>query len=52
MAQMYGVIKTVMSVKKTTTNCILQGELSRMPMYILVKAGMIGFLERILNGKN
>ena len=40
-----------MRVKKTTPNCIVYGELGRMPMFILVKARMNGFWERILNGK-
>jgi hypothetical protein len=64
MAQKYGVMKTnvietlhlefykyVMRAKKTTPNCIVCGELGRMPMSILVKARMIGFWEHILNGK-
>jgi hypothetical protein len=40
-----------MRVKKTTPNCIVYGELGRMPMSILDKARMNGFWEHILNGK-
>ena len=40
-----------MRVKKTTPNCIVYGELGRMPRSILVEARMIGFWEHILNGK-
>jgi hypothetical protein len=40
-----------MRVKKTTPNCIVYGELGRMPMSILDKARMIGFWECILNEK-
>ena len=43
--------KYVMRVKKTTPNCIVYGELGRMPMSIPVEARMIGFWEHILNGK-
>jgi hypothetical protein len=43
--------KYIMKVKKCAPNCIVYGELGRVPMPDSVKARMIGFWERILTGK-
>jgi hypothetical protein len=43
--------KYIMKFKKCTPNCIVYGELGRVPMSVSVKARMIGFWERILTGK-
>ena len=43
--------KIILNLKKTTPNIILYGELRRYPIDIFVKARMIGFWQRIINGK-
>ena len=43
--------KIILNLKKTTPNIILYGDLGRYPLDIFVKARMIGFWQRILNGK-
>ena len=43
--------KIILNVKKTTPNLILNGELGRHPVSIDIKARMIGFWQRIVNGK-
>lgn len=42
--------KYILKVKKSTPNCIIYGELGRVPLDVSVKARMIGFWERIVNG--
>ena len=41
----------IFKTKKTTPNIILYGELGRYPVEILIKSRMIGFWQRIINGK-
>ena len=43
--------KIILNVKKSTPNCILYGELGRYPISIQIKSRMIGFWQRIVNGK-
>ena len=43
--------KIILNVKKSTPNCILYGELGRYPISILIKSRIIGFWQRIVNGK-
>ena len=43
--------KIILNLKKTTPNIILYGDLGRYPLDIFVKARMIGFWQRIINGK-
>ena len=43
--------KIILNLKKTTPNIILYGELGRCPIDIFVKARMIGFWQRVINGK-
>ena len=43
--------KIILNVKKNTPNLILYGELGRHPVSIDIKARMIGFWQRIVNGK-
>ena len=43
--------KYILKVKKCTPNYIVYGELGRTPMSINIKARMIGFWQRIINGK-
>ena len=43
--------KIILNLKKTTPNIILYGELGRCPIDIFVRARMIGFWQRIINGK-
>ena len=43
--------KYILKVKKSTPNCMVYGELGRIPLYVNIKARMIGFWERIVNGK-
>ena len=43
--------KIILNVKKTTPNLILYGELGRHPVSIDIKTRMIGFWQRIVNGK-
>ena len=43
--------KIILNLKKTTPNIILHGDLGRYPIDIFVKARMIGFWQRIINGK-
>ena len=43
--------KYILKAKKTTPNIILYGELGRYPVEILIKSRMIGFWQRIINGK-
>lgn len=43
--------KIILHAKKSTPNVILYGELGRYHIDILVKARMIGFWQRIINGK-
>ena len=43
--------KNILNVKKSTPNCILCGELGRYPISIQIKSRMIGFWQRIVNGK-
>ena len=43
--------KIILNVKKTTPNVMLYGELGRYPIEILCKSRMVGFWQRIVNGK-
>ena len=43
--------KIILNLKKTRPNIILYGELGRYPIDVLVKTRMIGFCQRIINGK-
>lgn len=43
--------KYLLKVKKCTPNCIVYGELGRVPMSVNIKARMIGFWKRIVTGK-
>ena len=43
--------KYILEAKKTTSNIILYGELGRYTVEILIKSRMIGFWQRIINGK-
>ena len=43
--------KIILNVNKTTPNLILYGELGRHPVSIDIKTRMIGFWQRIVNGK-
>ena len=43
--------KIILQAKKSTPNVIIYGELSRYPIDIAVKSTMIGFWQRIINGK-
>ena len=43
--------KIILNVKKTTPNVMLYGELGRYPIEILCKSRMVGFRQRIVNGK-
>ena len=43
--------KIILNVKQSTPNCILYGELGRYPISIQIKSRMIGFWQRIVNGK-
>ena len=43
--------KIILNVKKSTPNCILYGELGRYHISIQIKSRMIGFWQRIVNGK-
>ena len=43
--------KIILNVKKSTPNCILYGELGRYPFSIQIKPRMIGFWQRLVNGK-
>ena len=40
-----------MKVKKCTPNCIVYGELGRVPMSVNIKARMVGFWKCIVTGK-
>ena len=44
--------KIILKVKKTTPNVMLYGELGRYPINILCKSRMVGFWQRIINGKH
>ena len=44
--------KIILKVKKTTPNVMLFGELGRYPINILCKSRMVGFWQRIINGKH
>ena len=44
--------KIILNVKTTTPNLILYGELGRHPVSIDIKARMIGFWQRLINGKH
>ena len=43
--------KQILKVKKSTPNCMVYGELGRIPLNILIKARMNGFWQRIMCGK-
>lgn len=43
--------KIILQAKKSTPNVIIYGELGRYPIDIAVKSRMIGFWQRIINGK-
>ena len=43
--------KIILNVKKSTPNCILYGELGRYAISIQINSRMIGFWQRIVNGK-
>ena len=44
--------RIILKVKKTTPNVMLYGELGRYPINILCKSRMVGFWQRIINGKH
>ena len=44
--------KCILKVKKCTPNCVVYGELGRVPMSVHISARMIGFWERIVSGKH
>ena len=43
--------KIILNVEKTTSNCILYGELGKYPFNIQIISIMITFWQRIVNGK-
>ena len=43
--------KYILKVKKCTPNYIVYGELGRVPMFVNIKARMVGFWKRIITGK-
>ena len=43
--------KIILKAKKSTPNFMLYGELGRHPISVLIKSKMIGFWQRLVNGK-
>ena len=43
--------KIILKAKKSTPNLMLYGELGRHPISVLIKSKMIGFWQRLVNGK-
>ena len=43
--------KIILKAKKSTPNLLLYGELGRHPLSVSIKSRMIGFWQRMINGK-
>ena len=43
--------KMILKAKKSTPNLILYDELGRYPINIVIKSRMVGFWQRLVNGK-